>query len=143
MFNSQGDAGLGASEIVYSLAAGMFSAGEIGGAILVSAATQKLGYIPLFVSGAIFQTIGFLIYGCSTAGWMVVVARVLVGVNSGIIISLPFSYFGQSIAEYGSLKGLDMVGKERFKNQLIYVTGLIISFTFIPTLGNQLLAIYI
>ena len=114
----------------------MFSAGEIGGALLVSMATQRLGYMLLFVSGAMFQTVGFLIYGCSTAGWMVVVARVLIGVNSGIIISLPFSYFGQSVAEYGSLKGLDTIGREMFKNQLIYVTGLIISFTFIPTLGN-------
>ena len=116
----------------------MFSAGEIVGALLVSVATQRLGYTLLFVSGAIFQTIGFLIYGCSTAGWMAVVGRVLVGVNSGIIISLPFSYFGQSVTEYGWLKGFDTIRKERFKNQLIYVTGLIISFTFIPILGNQL-----
>ena len=126
----QGDAGLGSSEIVYSLAAGMFSAGEIGGALLVSMATNRLGYMPLFVSGAVFQTIGFLIYGCSTAGWMAVVGRVLVGFNSGIIISLPFSYFGQSVAEYGWLKGFDTVRKEMFKNQLIYVTGLISSEWF-------------
>ena len=138
MFNKQGDAGLGASEVVYSLAAGMTSAGEFGGALLVSVATQRLGYMLLFVSGAVLQTVGFLIYGCSTAGWMVVVARILNGVNSGILVSLPFSYFGQSVAEYGSLKGLDIVGKERVKNQLIYVTGLLSSFTFIPTLSKKI-----
>ena len=80
--------------------------------------------------------IGFLLYGLSSNGWMIVLSRALVGYNSGIFIALPFAYFGKSVMEYSKLMRLTRKKGRKLKNQLIYLSGLITTSNCILTLSK-------
>ena len=115
----------------------MYSGGEIIGAFSVAWLTQHLGYKFLFMAGILLQIVGFLIYGLSTAGWMVILARLCIGINGGIIISLPISYYGKSAYEYDQLSDSNekKTSKERIKNRLVYVAGFFSNPSYIIMLG--------
>lgn len=134
----QGNPGLGASETVYSLAAGMYNGGKIMGTLSVAIFTRHIGFKFLFTSGVTLQMIGFLIYGLSVNGWMIVLSRALVGFNSGIFIALPFAYFGKSVMEYSKLMELTRKKGKKLKNQLVYLSGLITTSNCVLTLSKVL-----
>ena len=106
------------------------------GTLSVAIFTRYVGFKLLFSSGVLLQMIGFLVYGLSNNGWMIVLSRALVGYNSGIFIALPFAYFGKSVMEYSNLMKLRRKKGRKLKNQLIYLSGLITTSNCILTLSK-------
>lgn len=121
---------------MYSLAAGMYNAGKIMGTLGVAILTNFLGFKIMFSSGVLLQMIGFLVYGLSSNGWTIILSRALVGYNSGIIIALPFAYFGKSIKEYCKVVGVTKKKGQRLKNKLVYLSGFITTSNCVITLSK-------
>ena len=128
--------GLGESEVIYSIAVAMYSVGELVGSLSSASLSLSVGHSVLFFSGVVLQTFAFLFYGLSNAGWMVIVARLLLGLHGGLILALPPSYFSVSVEEYIVLKEAQE-GKRNngLKKQLIFFWGFIATFGVIVVTG--------
>ena len=73
--------------------------------------TRASDYRRLFTIGPIIQILGGVLYALSTAGWMVILARFLVGINNGMTTVIAMSYFTVSAWECNKrreIKGLKM-----------------------------------
>ena len=80
---------------------------------------------------------GYLIYGLSTTGWMVIIGRFFVGASCAMTISVVMSYYVCSTNEYNVL--CEKVGKPkklRLKRQLTVIYSFVGSSSSIPVLGK-------
>ena len=110
--------------MIYSIAVAMYSVGELVGSLSFASLSLSVGHSVLFFSGVVLQTCAFFLYGLSNAGWMVIVARLLLGLHGGLVLALPPSYFSLSMEEYSVLKDIQE-GKRRngLKKLLIFLWG--------------------
>ena len=121
----------------------MYSGAELSSALAAGLLGKRVRTRILFLSGAIFQTLGFLVYGLSEFGWMVVLARGLIGVNGGITLSTIYSYIGKSAHEYSELcehvkKPCEHVKKKKkqLERQLVMILNVVGMLTMILTIGE-------
>ena len=115
----------------------MFSVGEVVGSLSSASLSLSVGHSVLFFSGVVLQTCAFLIYGLSNAGWMVIIARLLLGLHGGLILALPPSYFSMSVEEYSILKEVqDGKSRNGLKKRLIYLWGFIADFGVLVVTGK-------
>lgn len=70
--------------------------GGLAGGVLAS----TVPYWYSFLLALLFNATGFLIYAIAQQGWVMIVARLLVAVFSGLQHSLVFAYIGVSYQNY-------------------------------------------
>ena len=88
------------SERFYHVAISAFSIGQLLGAMIASIVSSR---VPLWYStmaALLCHITGFVVYAMATSGWMMIVARVLVGMFIGIQVVLSLTYFGVSYLRY-------------------------------------------
>lgn len=135
----QSTPGLGASETVYSIASGIYNGGSILGAILIAVVGKYIPYKVSILIGPVSQVIGFIIYGLSTRGWMVIIARLFMGFKNGANLASVVSYFNYSVPKYNKLAL--KFGKKQQPNlsTILTLTMAVTSYTtYIPVLGKTL-----
>ena len=91
--------GLGESEEIYAWAVTMYSIGELIGALLAGSIKRVLPYRLCFLLGTLLCPLGYAVYSSAVAGWMVVLARLIIGMNCGLILSLITTYIGETTME--------------------------------------------
>ena len=109
------------------------------GAILVALLTKRTSYKAIMLIGPVSQLIGFFIYGFSSSGWMVILARYLIGVNYGSTVSASMSYYTVSSIEFNELaESSNKKPKPRLKKQLMLTFSAVAAFGYILATGSDL-----
>ena len=117
----QEQAGLGESDVFYSLTIAIFSIGELFASLIFSVLSSwhiKLKY--LMLSGLAMLLIGGLFYGTAEYGWMVLVGRFLQGIYLGGQSALLRIYIGETTNTVR-----DILGGDPEKSQLKNITFLL------------------
>ena len=96
--------GLGESEAIYAWAVTMYSIGELIGALLAGSIKSILPYRLCFLLGTLFCPLGYAVYSFAVAGWMVMLARLIIGMNCGLILALITAYIGETTVEFDRKK---------------------------------------
>ena len=84
-------------------------------------------------------TIGWIIYAAAVDGWMVLLARLLVGTFIGMHYTLAFAYFGERFEDYvAAQKELDNYGERQaaVKDILFALHGIAMYLAYIVGLGT-------
>ena len=80
---------------------------------------------------------GYLIYGLSNAGWMVIVGRFCIGIGGASAIVVVMSYYVSSSMEYNSLcKKIGKPKKLRLNRQLTVIFSFVSTVSYIPAIGK-------
>lgn len=106
------------------------------GAIAVAVLVGRIRFKALLIIGLIFQLFGYLVYGLSSDGLMVIIARILIGVNSGASFASVITYYNHSTAEYSMLA--EKVNKKPIPGlykTLVLVVALCGTIAYIPVIG--------
>ena len=90
---------MGESETFYSWTVCVYSFGELVGSLVAGQLTKYVPYRYTIVLSVGMLVIGSLFYALATQGWMLIVARVLYGVNCGSGLVLIYTYLGETSAE--------------------------------------------
>ena len=93
---------MGLSEYFYSWAVSMYSVGELISAPLSGFATKYIPYRYTILLSSILLAAGSLLYAVAVQGWMVLIARLLLGLNVGSGIVLVTTYLGETAIEVTS-----------------------------------------
>lgn len=104
MFSFQFEPGLGVNENVYAWSVSVNDIGGFLGGLLGGVLASTVPYWYGFLIALIFNVAGFLIYGTARAGWMIILARLLIGTFSGLQRSLVYAYIGVSYQLYVKMK---------------------------------------
>ena len=96
--------GMGLSEYFYSWAVSMYSVGELISAPLSGVATKYIPYRYTILLSSISLAIGGLIYAVAVQGWMILIARLLFGLNVGSGIVLVTTYLGETAIKVTSAR---------------------------------------
>ena len=75
----------------------MYSIGELIGALFAGYVKHILSYRLCFLLGTLLCPLGYAVYSSAVVGWMVVLARLIIGMNCGLILSLIIIYIGETI----------------------------------------------
>ena len=92
--------GLEQSEAFYSLTYVALFVGHTTAAVATGLLFNLIPTWYLFLVSTLCHILGYLLYALATNGWMMILARVLAGMQLGAIDSLTFSYFGVSFEKY-------------------------------------------
>ena len=138
--------GLEQSESFYSLTYVALFVGHVIAAVTTGLLFNLIPTWYLFLVSTLSHTLGYLLYALVTNGWMMILARVLAGLQLGAVDSLAFSYFGVSFEKYK--QNLKILGKFEEK-KVAKVKGYVFSSNSIGTTlgfwigaGMNYLAIY-
>ena len=74
--------------------------GGFFGGILGGILASTIPYWYSFLIALLFNVVGFLLYATAQYGWMVILARLLIGTFSGLQHSLVYAYIGVSYQQY-------------------------------------------
>ena len=91
--------GMGLSESYYSWAVSMYSIGELIGAPLAGYMTKYIPYRFTLLLSALLLAIGCFFYAMTLHGWMILVARLLIGLHTGIGVVVVTAYLGETGTE--------------------------------------------
>ena len=96
------EAGLAMSEKFYHLAVSSFSMGEILGALIMIVGTfsSRIPFWYIAMGALLCHTVGFVLFAIAASGWMIIAARVLIGMFAGLQVVAEFTYFGVSYQHY-------------------------------------------
>ena len=94
------EAGLAMSEKFYHIAVSSFSMGEILGALIVGTFSNRIPFWYSAMGGLLCHTVGFVLFAIAVSGWMIIAARVLIGMFVGLQVVTVFTYFGVSYQHY-------------------------------------------
>ena len=115
----------------------MYDLGSIIGAIIIAVLGGRLVYKALLVIGLTSQIVGYLIYGFSTSGWMVIIARILIGICNGASFSSIYSYYNYSVTRYNALaEKLSKKQRPKLFKALVLLLATFGSITYIPVIGT-------
>lgn len=78
---------------------GGFLGGLCGGVL-----ASTIPYWHSFLIALLFNVVGFLIYGVAQHGWMIILARIFIGIYTGLQRSLIYSYIAISYQGYVEIK---------------------------------------
>ena len=82
----------------------MFAIGEIAFAFAIGCSIKFIPYWYLVVLTITINIIGYLIYLLTTVGWMILLARLLIGGFSGMTDTIVLAYFSEREQEYKQLQ---------------------------------------
>ena len=99
IFVTQNYPGFGESELFYSLTITTYSVGSIIASPLTGFLTLCLPYVSILLAGVFMHTASNLLYGLASHGWMILIARFLLGAS--------FKFFKVSALTYISNKESD------------------------------------
>ena len=122
--------GLEQSESFYSLTYVALFVGHVMAAVTTGLLFNLIPTWYLFLVSTLSHTLGYLLYALATNGWMMILARVLAGLQLGAVDSLSFSYFGVSFEKYK--QNLKVLGKFEEK-KVAKVKGYVFSSNSIGT----------
>ena len=122
--------GLQRSEAFYSLTYSMFYLGHVIAALISGFLSNKIPLWYLFMATVLLHTFGYVLYALSITGWMMLIARVLAGISTGMAISLGFAYFDFNIEKYA--ENLKILGEYDAK-KVARVKGYVFSFFNVGT----------
>ncbi len=86
------EAGLGESELFYSLIIAFVYIGSVFGGFFSAFLIKFIPYWYLFIFFISAHILGFVLYGVASQGWMLMLAMALVGVFTGSEVTLVFNY---------------------------------------------------
>lgn len=114
------------------------------GALCIAVLGGRVSHKVLILIGPLAQTIGYIIYGLSINGWMVILARLLIGINNGANVASVVSYYNYSVPKYNEL-ALKLGKKQRpnFNKTLTLFYAFFGTLSNIPTLGNKIIIIIV
>ena len=102
--------GFGRSEEFYTVAVTMYSVGELFGALISPLVYKFLPNRFSFLIGSLCVPIAFIIYCLAPSAWFILLARLIVGSNAGLIFPLVSIYMSEtSILENHRVK---MIAKQ-------------------------------
>ncbi len=99
----QVEGGLGQSELFYSLAIGTQNFGSMFGSIICGILVRYVPFLFLFVTAVCLHIVGYILYGLSTQGWMLLIGEFLVGYYLGAQGTLSYSYVAETSVTYEEL----------------------------------------
>ena len=94
--------GMGLSEYFYSWAVSMYSVGELVSAPTAGFATKYIPYRYTILLSSVSLAVGSLLYAVAVQGWMILIARLFLGINLGSGIVLVTTYLGETAIEVTS-----------------------------------------
>ena len=137
------EAGLGMSEKFYHVAVSSFSTGEIPAALILGILSSRIPFWYSAMGALLCHTVGYVLFAVAVSGWMIVVARALAGMFTGLQVVIIFTYFGVSYQHYlDNLEPKDRKKEEakttRVKDQLFafYAVATNVGSLFGPGLHN-------
>ena len=92
------------NENVYAWSVSVSNIGGFLGGLIGGVLASTVPYWYGFLIALLFNAFGFLIYGTARAGWMIILARLLIGIFSGLQRSLVYAYIGVSYQLYVKMK---------------------------------------
>ena len=111
--------GLGESELIYAWAITSFSIGEICGAPFAGLLIKQFPYIVTPLLASLIFAIGGVIYSLATAGWIVIISRLLSGFASTMGEVFQTSYIGEVGTQVEEFKKKG--GKKSHLKDVLYV----------------------
>lgn len=125
------------SEDVYTWSVSVNNLGGFLGGLSGGILASTVPYWYSFLLALLFNAIGFLIYATAHHGWVIIVARLLAGVFSGLQHSLVYAYIGVSYQNYVEI--LKHTGKKVQPTKYCRVKDIIFSLYTISTSGGYFL----
>lgn len=130
--NSTHWSGLGEPQIFYSLAVSAFPVGEIVSSFAAACLSHPFPYFYNILFTCTVGGAGGLLYALAINGWMVVAARFLSGVCSGLGIVFTYSYIGRTVE--------NCPGKGRNKKELLFLLySAAVNMSYITATGKALI----
>ena len=127
--------GLGLSELFYSWTVCVYSIGEILGASVAGYVTKYIPYRYTILLAALTLAVGLLLYALTVQGWMIIVARLLLGVHTGFDLVIVTAYLGETAIEVTAKR--EAAGGKRDHSGATLKDRLFIWFSFV-TNGSYL-----
>ena len=94
-------------------------------------------YRKLLTIGPIIQILGGIMYALSTAGWMVILARFLLGLNYALSVPAAVSYISVSAGEHNRNREKQGLAVDKgLKKRLIIIYGLCATSSFFLSSGK-------
>ena len=131
--------GLGESESLFSLAITCGFIGAFIGSLAAGFLARLIPYWHLNLSSLVSLTVGWSIYAVAVRGWMLLLARFLIGVFIGMHFVLTYAYFGESFEDYvAAQKELDNYGERQaaMKDILFALHGIALYIGYIIAFGE-------
>ena len=100
----QVEAGLGGSELFYSMVTSSIQFGAVIGSLSMGLLVKYLPYWYLFNASLCALIIGNILYAVSYTAWLLLVAELLIGLYLGSYLTLSYSYSIDSSVEYSQLQ---------------------------------------
>ena len=127
--------GLGQSETFYAWAVTLYSLGEFVGAMGAGFITKLLPYRLAFLLAIAMCPLGYLLYSLVTAAhaWVVLVARLCIGMNAGLLLVLITTYLGETATRVH--KSMPQDGS--LKDKLFVYYSLVSSFSYLIAPGES------
>lgn len=131
MFLSQFEAGLGVSEDVYAWTVSANNIGGFLGGISGGILASIVPYWYGFLTSLLFNVVGSLLYGTAQQAWIIILARLLMGMFAGLQRSLIYAYIAMSYQSYVEIK--QRAGKELNLTKYCRVKDILFSLYTIST----------
>lgn len=126
---------MGQSELFYSLAIATQNFGSVLGSIFCGILLRYVPFLVLFVNAICMHIIGYVLYGLSTQGWMLLIGELLAGFYLGGQGTLSYSYVTETSVIYEELLSKREGRIETDKKREIRLRNLL--FT-LKTVGNSI-----
>ena len=136
--------GLGLSEVFYSWTVCVYSIGEVVAAAIAGYMTKYIPYRYTILLAALTLAVGLLLYALTVQGWMIIVARLLIGVHTGFDLVLVTAYLGETGTEVAAKR--EAAGGKRdhdgatLKDKLFIWYSFVTNGSFLSGLSKQTLA---
>jgi len=98
------ETGLGQSEEFYSALISLFNIGAFAGAVFCGLMLKCIPYNQLIFGSLVAHILGYVIYGVTDIGWLIMVSKFLSGLFIGAELTLALSYFAESSVLYKKLR---------------------------------------
>jgi len=121
--------GIGQSEFFYSWVVTAYGIGEVTFALVYSGLYNVVPYTCIFLTLIVSYILGYLLYAVASCGWVILVARFLIGVISVLGESAFFVYVAEREVDYetaynatrGRMDDVDGRKKQRSLKEKMYV----------------------
>ena len=105
--------GLGESEAFYSWLITVFNIGAVVGALSTGMLLRCLPYWHMILTSLVLHSLGYIFYAVATAGWLIMLSKLMSGIYIGAQMTLALAYFGESNINYRS--AIKQLGRDEKK----------------------------
>ena len=114
----------------------MYSFGELVGALVGGYMTKYIPYRYTLLSSALLLAVGCFFYAMTLHGWMILVARLLIGLHAGIGVVVVTAYLGETGTEVAAKR--EAAGGKRDHSGTTLKDKLFIWYSFIMNISYPL-----